>query len=58
MKKPTGYVIYEGVSQLDGVSPIVGIITMKSANVKTGNMAQLLDIKKRYTSNRCKESKF
>ena len=41
MKKPTGYIVYEGVSQLDGVSPIVGIITMKSANVKTGNMAQL-----------------
>jgi len=39
-KKPTGYIIYEGVSQLNG-EPIVGIITMKSANVKTGNMAQL-----------------
>jgi hypothetical protein len=41
VKKPTGYIIYEGVSQLDGVTPIVAIITLKSVNEKTGNMAQL-----------------
>lgn len=34
-----GYVIYEGPSLLDG-APIVAIITLKSANVKTGDMAQ------------------
>ena len=39
-KAPSGYIVYEGESQLNG-EPIVGIITMKSVNVKTGNMAQL-----------------
>ena len=36
---PTGFVFYRGPSELDG-SPIVGIATLKSANVKTGNMVQ------------------
>lgn len=39
-KQPTGYIVYEGESQLNG-EPIVGIVTMKSGNEKTGNMAQL-----------------
>jgi hypothetical protein len=39
MKKPAGYVIYRGPSQLDG-APIVAIATMKSDNRKTGNMVQ------------------
>lgn len=39
-KKPSGYIVYEGASQLNG-EPIVAIVTMKSTNVKTGNMAQL-----------------
>lgn len=39
-KKPTGYIVYEGASALNG-EPIVAVVTMKSANVKTGNMAQL-----------------
>lgn len=37
--KAKGYVIYEGPSLLDG-APIVAIVTLKSANVKTGDMAQ------------------
>jgi hypothetical protein len=40
MPHPTGFVVYEGPSQLDG-SPIVGILTLESGNAKTGNMAQL-----------------
>ena len=39
MSKVKGYVIYEGPSLLDG-SPIVAVVTLESANVKTGNMAQ------------------
>jgi len=39
-KTPTGYVIYKGPSQLNG-KEIVAIVTMKSTNIKTGNMAQL-----------------
>jgi hypothetical protein len=39
-KKPTGYIVYEGTSVLNG-EPIVAVITTKSANIKTGNMAQL-----------------
>ena len=34
-----GYIIYEGKSLLDG-SPIVAIVTLKSANAKTGNTVQ------------------
>jgi len=37
--KPTGFIFYRGPSELDG-SPIVGIATLKSTNVKTGNMVQ------------------
>ena len=37
--KPSGYVLYQGPSQLDG-SPIVAIATMRTENSKTGNMIQ------------------
>ena len=39
MKRPKGFVLWEGLSPLDG-SPIVCIATLKSANRKTGNMIQ------------------
>lgn len=39
MKKPTGYIIYEGPSLLDG-KPIVAIAISKSKNTKTANMVQ------------------
>ncbi|HCL3314560.1 TPA: hypothetical protein N2A14_002568 [Pseudomonas aeruginosa] len=39
MKKPNGYVIYEGPSMLDG-APIVAIATMSTNNPKTGDVAQ------------------
>lgn len=39
MKKPTGYVIYRGPSQLDG-APIVAIALTHSSNRKTGDMVQ------------------
>lgn len=35
-----GFIAYEGKSMIDN-SPIVGIVTLSSANIKTGNMAQL-----------------
>jgi hypothetical protein len=37
--KPSGYILHEGPSLLDG-APIVAIATMESANPKTGNMVQ------------------
>lgn len=37
--KPTGFILYEGPSVLDG-APIVAIATLSSSNVKTGNMVQ------------------
>jgi len=37
---PTGYIVYEGASLLNG-EPIVAIITLKSVNEKTGDMVQL-----------------
>ena len=40
MKKPNGYIIYEGKSQLNGGN-IVAIVTMNSKNIKTGNMASM-----------------
>ena len=40
MTKPKGYVIYDGPSRLDG-KPVIAILTLASANIKTGNMAQL-----------------
>ena len=40
MKKPKGYIVYEGPSQIDG-QPIVGIATTGSVNAKTGNLMQL-----------------
>lgn len=38
-RKPTGFVIYQGPSQLDG-APIVAIVTTRSRNSKTGAMLQ------------------
>ena len=40
MPEPSGYVVYEGPSKLNGV-PITAIVTNKSQNVKTGNMHSL-----------------
>jgi hypothetical protein len=37
--KPTGYIVYEGPSLIDG-SPIVAIATISSRNKKTGRMLQ------------------
>ena len=39
-KKPTGYVIWEGISPLDNATEIVAIAIPKSTNGKTGNMLQ------------------
>jgi hypothetical protein len=39
VKKPTGYVIYQGPSLIDG-SPIVAVAIVKSGNTKTANMMQ------------------
>jgi hypothetical protein len=38
--KEGGYVLFEGKSNIDG-SNIVGILTLKTTNIKTGQMAQL-----------------
>ena len=41
-KTPTGYVVYEGLSALDGATPIVGVLlTGKSRNKKTSDMSAL-----------------
>jgi hypothetical protein len=40
MSKINGYIIYEGKSQLNGEN-IVAIVTLKSNNIKTGNMASM-----------------
>jgi hypothetical protein len=40
MKKASGYIVYEGKSEINGEN-IVAIVTMKSTNVKTGNMASM-----------------
>lgn len=39
MSKPSGYILYEGPSLIDG-APIVCIATVRSKNQKTGNMVQ------------------
>lgn len=39
MRKPTGFVFYDGPSMLDG-APIVGIAILRSDNSKTGDMVQ------------------
>lgn len=39
MSKPSGYVVYEGPSLIDG-APIVCVVTVKSRNRKTGPMVQ------------------
>jgi len=39
MSKPTGFVFYDGPSELDG-APIIGIAILHSDNGKTGNMVQ------------------
>jgi len=41
----TGYVVYDGPSMFDK-KPIVAILTLKSSNGKTGNMAQLWILRK------------
>lgn len=38
-RKPTGYILYDGPSMIDG-SPIVAIATLGSGNRKTGDMIQ------------------
>lgn len=40
-KSPSGFILYEGKSALDPDQNIVAIITIRSANVKVGNMMQL-----------------
>ena len=40
MNKPSGYIIYQGPSLLDG-NPIVAIATTASRNVKTGSMVSI-----------------
>lgn len=37
---PGGVIVYEGPSRIDG-APIVAVVTFKTNNAKTGNMAQL-----------------
>lgn len=39
-KLPKGVITFEGVSLLDGVSPVAVITTFNSKNTKTGDMAQ------------------
>ena len=39
MAEPSGYVFYRGPSMVDG-APVVGIVTLASSNVKTGDMLQ------------------
>ena len=39
MSKPTGYILWEGLSKFDG-TPIVVIATLKTKNKKIGNMIQ------------------
>lgn len=38
--KATGYVIYEGKSRING-EEIIAVVTMKSNNVKTGNVPSM-----------------
>jgi|14BtaG_2_1085337.scaffolds.fasta_scaffold27511_3 hypothetical protein len=40
-KKPTGFILYEGKSNLDPSQDIVAIVTTKSSNRKVGDMMQL-----------------
>jgi hypothetical protein len=40
MPKPKGYIVWEGESWFDG-TPIVCIVTLKTSNRKTGDMAQV-----------------
>lgn len=46
MKKPSGYVIYDGPSLIDGKPIIAVAITKKSTNSKTGGMVQTYIIRK------------
>ncbi|MBM4438425.1 MAG: hypothetical protein FJ029_14630 [Actinobacteria bacterium] len=39
MARPSGYVFYRGPSLIDG-APVVGIVTLRSVNEKTGDMMQ------------------
>jgi hypothetical protein len=45
MAKPSGYILYDGPSMLDG-GPIIAIATLSSKNVKTGNMVQVWILRK------------
>jgi hypothetical protein len=40
LSNPKGVVIYEGISLLDNITPVVVIATFESKNEKTGNMVQ------------------
>ncbi len=42
---PTGYLVYDGPSQLDG-SPIICVATVKTTNAKTGDMIQTWILRK------------
>ena len=44
MTKPSGYILWEGASLLDG-KPIVAIALMNSNNSKTSKMIQILYIR-------------
>lgn len=39
MQTPRGFVFFDGTSSIDG-APIIGIVVLRSENVKTGDMAQ------------------
>lgn len=56
MKKPLGVVLYKGPSVLDG-SPIVVLATLKTANLKTGNMIQVWILRSDMTPTMAKERK-
>ena len=46
MSDPPGYVIYDGPSRLEGGTPIIAILTMRSENRKTGDMPQIWMLRK------------
>lgn len=47
IKAPLGVILYRGVSQLDGKTPIVAVATLHSDNIKTGDMIQTWIIRDR-----------
>lgn len=40
IERPDGFVVYRGASAIDG-APILGVVTLRSENRKTGNVASL-----------------